>query len=478
MRKYKISIYIFRRDFRLEDNISLIKCLEKSEKVMPIFIFTPEQILDNNYKSDNCVQFMIESLKELNDELIKKKSRLFYFFGENIKIIKKILEEEKEIEAIFTNKDYTPYSKRRDNEIREFCEESRGKVNFESYEDYTLYPIGSIKTTNDTIYNKFTPYFRTAMKKKIKIETIANNKKNYLSGKEKYTHEYQKDMDKFYKYNPDIVVNGGRKEALKILAKLKDFKNYNKERNILHIPTTRLSAYIKFGCISIREVYISIKQKLGIKSDLLKQIYWREFYYNICEFNPNIFSDNLKEKNLKENYNFIPWITLDKANQKEKLMWNAYTSGQTGFPIVDACVRELITTGYLHNRGRLIISSFLVKNMFWHWMDGEKFFAQNLVDFDNPNNNGNWQFIAGSGVDSQPFFRILNPFRQNLRFDKDCIYVKKWVPELKDIPSNHILKWNEYYKKYKNLKYPEPILDYKKTAKNTIEKYKKALYSN
>jgi len=483
MKEYNTSIFIFRRDFHLDDNIGLINALQKSEVVIPIFILTPEQLIKNKYKSDNCVQFMMESLDDLNAHLHKKNSKLFFFFDTPHIILHKILQSNDEIDAVFLNRDYTPYSKERDLKLQKICE--KNDVVFEgSYEDSLLYPVGSVRTGSSslltsggagTVYTKFTPYFNAASKHKVN-DLHKNNYTNYISKSHKIMHEFKGTIHKFYEYNRDIAVKGGRNEAIKILKNIKKFKKYNKERNYLNVPTTKLSAYIKFGCVSIREVYHVVKKALGTRNDLIKQLYWREFYYNVLDAHPNTLSDNWKEKNLKSQYKKVPWITYDNATTEQKKQWKAWKDGKTGYPIVDACMHEMNTTGFMHNRGRMIVSSFLVKNMFWHYAEGEKYFAQHLVDYDPANNLGGWGWISGSHADTQPFFRVFSPILQSMHYDPDCLYIKKWLPELKNVPNDHIHEWQKYYKDHLDIDYSEPILDYSATAKKAIDKYKKVLY--
>jgi deoxyribodipyrimidine photo-lyase len=476
VKKYNKSIFIFRRDLRLNDNTALIEALDKSKNVIPIFIFTPEQLENNQYKSDNSVQFMMESLDELDDELKNKGSKLFYFYGKPHTIISKLLKKYKDIDAVFVNMDYTPYSLKRDIGIEKEC--LKNYIDFIIKEDILLNPVGSIRTkSKDKIYTKFTPYFNRARLFDVR-KPQKNNYKNYYSKYSKLVGEYKKDKHDFYKKNEDIVVNGGRKNALKIIKDVNDFRTYNKDRNTLKLETTRLSAYIKFGSVSIREVYKRFKDKLGTKNDLIKQLYWRDFYYNITYEYPESLGKIGTNRNLSKEYSNIPWITSSKASKKQKDMFEKWKNGKTGYPAVDACMREINTIGYMHNRGRLIVASFLTKQMMWHWEEGEKYFAKSLVDYDPSVNNGNWQFCSGSGVDSQPYFRIFNPWLQSEKFDKQCEYIKKWIPELKDVESKHIHKWNEYWdhENYEDINYPKPILDHSKARENTLKKFKKALY--
>jgi len=453
---YKKSVFIFRRSFRLDDNTGLLHALKQSKKVIPIFIFTPEQVIKNSYKSNTCVQFMVQSLQDLDQQLRKKGSRLFYFFGKPDEVVQKLIKKH-DIDAVCVNMDYTPYARKRDKKIAAVCK--KHKIDFVTSEDILLNPVGSIQTGGDSPYLKYTPFFRKARRVKIKM-SVKNNHKNYISRSIKLTYEFRGKLEKFYKPNEQAAVNGGRKEALKIIKRLKYFKDYDKKRNLLTYQTTMLSAYIKFGCVSIREVYHAIKKATNVK-DLIKQLYWRDFYYNIAYFFPYVFGAAMKKK-----YNKIKWP--DKKTWFEK-----WKKGKTGFPVVDACMRELNTTGFMHNRGRLIVSSFLIKILFVDWRKGEKYFAKKLIDYDPSVNNGNWQWSASTGADSQPFFRVFNPWLQSKKFGPTGEYIKKWVPELQDVPTTDIHRWDTKYKDYKKIKYPTPIVDYKKNRKKILSLYKK-----
>lgn len=450
---YKKSLFIFRRSLRLDDNTGLIHALQLSKKVIPIFICTPEQLVKNSFKSNNAVQFMCEALQDLDTQLHKKKSRLFYFFGEPNKIIQKLINNQK-IDAIFVNQDYTPYSKKRDEKIKKVCK--KYNIDFNIYEDILLHNIGSVMTTSGSLYQKFTPYYRKCSTKKI-AQPKKNNYKNYIAKSFKIVGEYKKELSQFYTKNNEACVHGGTQKALKIIKHIKKYKNYDKKRNNLTYQTTRLSAYLKFGCISIRQIFYAIR---SIRSkELMRQLYWRDFYYNIAYFFPYVFSGPMKKK-----YASIRW----KQNKK---LFNAWKQGKTGFPIIDACMRELNITGYMHNRGRLITSNFLIKILFINWQKGEKYFAQKLIDYDPCVNNGNWQWSASCGADSQPYFRIFNPWIQSKKFDPTSEYIKKWIPELKDVKTTDIHKWDVSYKKYKNIKYPSPIVNYKKQRQKTLNNF-------
>lgn len=445
------SIHIFRLDHRLDDNTALIEACKNSEIVYPIFIFTPEQLTHNKYKSNNSVQFMMESLKDLNEQL---NNRLYYFFGKPAKIIDELINE-LGINTIYFNNDYSPYSRKRDEEIREIC--LKNNIECHIFEDSLLHDVGSIRTGNGEIYQKFTPYFNFAKTHDIR-KPIKNKHDNYFKGNIK--GEYKGKLEDFYEKNDKLWVNGGRSEALKYLSKIKNMKEYNKSRNLLELETTNLSAYIKYGCLSIREIYYKFYEELGAKNDLIKQLYWRDFYHNLLWEYPQT-----QMKSLKEKYDKIKW--------KNNMTWyKKWCEGNTGFPIVDAGMRQMNETGYMHNRARLIVGNFMVKLMLIDWKKGEEYFSQKLVDIVPANNVGNWQWVAGNGADSQPYFRIFNPWTQSEKFDKNANYIKKWIPELKDIPAEDLHQWDLNHQKYQ-VNYPKPILDYKKQREECLKLYKK-----
>jgi len=453
---YDKSIFIFHKSLRLNDNIGLLEALKNSKVVIPIFIFTSEQLgKSNKYKSSNCVQFMIESLEDLNNQLKGKGSRLLFFYGINQStILKKIIKDEK-IDAVYFNKDYTPYAIEREKVTIELCE--KAKINFHMYEDILLLPIGSIMS-NGHGYMKFTPYYRVASKKKVE-RPITNKFTNYYKKTKKIDLEYDGDIHKFYTFNENISVRGGRDKGLKILKNMKKYNNYNEMRDTLTYGTTHLSSYNKFGCVSIREVYYAMKDNLKSNNQLFVQLYWREFFYNVAFFYPIIFTGPLKE-----NYKKLKWDYNDGLLSK-------WTTGTTGYPVIDACMREMNTTGHMHNRGRLLVACFLTKTLYLDWKNGEMYFAQKLVDYDPVVNLNSWTWVVGSSTDSMPYFRIFNPWLQSLKHDPDAIYIKKWIPELKNVDSNHIHKWYEHHQDYK-VDYPQPCVDYKIQTVYVLKKYK------
>lgn len=450
------SIFIFRRDYRLHDNIGLINALDNSDKVIPIFILTPEQLVNNKYKSNNAVQFMMKALDDLDKQLKRKDGKLYYFFGTPYIVIKEILEKYDFIKDVYLNMDYTPYSTNRDKKIKKIC--SKNNVAFHCFEDVLLNPVKSIKTDGGKVYSKFTSYFDKA--KNIDIPKPRTNKyKRYYKGN--IDNQYDKSREKFYEHNDTLFKKAGRKEALKILSSINKFKNYNKIRDCLNKDTTYLSAYIKFGCVSIREVYWAIRDELGMKNELIKQLYWRDFYYNIIYEHPCVLNNNMKPK-----YDKIKW----NINKKWVDKWK---NGKTGYPIVDAGMRQMNKTGYMHNRARLITSNFLIKLLGINWKVGETYFSNLLYDIDPAVNNGNWQWSSGTGADSQPYFRIFNPWTQGEDHDPDCKYIKEWIPELRELDSKDIHEWYKMCEYYNKIDYPKPMIDYKERRKDGLKMYKK-----
>lgn len=457
------GLFIFRRDLRIIDNIGLNKLAETCKNIYTIFIFTPEQVgKTNKYKSNNSVLFMIESLENLSKEINKKGGKLHTFYGNNMTVIKHCLDAF-DIDTVGFNLDCTPYAKSRDDEIIKYCE--KHKINVITCQDYYLHELGSITTgSSKEVYQKFTPYYEKAHKIKV-LEPSTSAKKLHLKEKHissaKYKITLSEAINKFTKPAPDKLVKGGRQEAIKLLSyAARHITNYNATHNDLNKETSHLSAAIKFGCVSIREVYKAFHNKQG----LIRQLYWRDFYANILYKYPQTLGHSLKEK-----YNKIKW----HSNQK---WFKAWCDGETGFPIVDAGMRQMNQTGYMHNRARLLVASFLVKTLLIDWRDGERYFAEKLTDYDVANNNQNWQWIAGGGADSQPFFRIFNPWRQTEEYDSNCEYIRRWIPELKEVSTKDIIKWDTKWEEYKDIKYPKPIVNYTEQKEKALKMYKDALY--
>jgi len=458
--KFENGLFIFRRDLRIVDNNGLNLLNEKCKNVFTIFIFTPEQVgSGNKYKSDNSVQFMIESLEDLASQISKSGGHLYTFYGHNDKIVADCIKAF-DINVVCFNLDISPYAKERDEKIIKLCEHMKTYVMYDY--DYYLHQPGTIVNGSGEPYQKFTPYYNSALKKK--IESPAGPRKIHFKRSESHIPNkisLEQAFNKFTKENPDILVHGGRPEAIKTLkTAVRTQTHYPKTHNELDKQTTQLSAYLKFGCISIREAY----KALHGKRDIIRQLIWRDFYANILYSFPHVLGHAMKQK-----YNKVHW-------HHNTNWFKAWCDGETGYPVVDAGMRQLNETGYMHNRSRLIVASFLTKTLLIDWREGEEYFASKLTDYDPASNNGNYQWVAGTGADSQPYFRIFNPWRQTEEWDPDCKYIKNWVPELANVPEKDILKWETEWVNYKDIKYPKPICNYEEQKNKALKMYKDALY--
>ena len=444
-----IILFIFRRDLRLYDNTTLYKLRSKypNASILPIFIFNKNQIDEkyNKYYSKNAAQFLFESLEELS-------FLNFYYTDNDIDIINE-LHKKYNFDVISYNKDYTPYAKKRDKDITDWA--NIHNIEIIAEEDYTLHNMGIIMKNDNTAYLKFTPFYKKCILHKPRELYSMNLNFKFITD----TTISLKNLDFICPIpNDKLFVRGGRKNALIILQKLKKgiFTNYDLERDYPYLnKTTKLSAYIKFGCISIREVYYTLPQLHGIN----RELYWHDFYAIITNYYPMV----LNGQSFKIKYDKIKW------NENEDL-FNKWKNGMTGFPLIDAAMRQLNICGWMHNRCRMVVASFLVKNLLIDWRKGEEYFAKSLVDYDPSSNNGGWQWCASTGTDSQPYFRIFSPTLQLKKFDKKCEYIKQWIPELRDVDNNIILNWET--KQKLNINYPKPIINCKETSKLFIELFK------
>lgn len=433
---FEKTLFIFRRDLRVVDNTGLIAALNNSKLVIPCFIFTPEQIEKNPYRSDKCLQFMLECLEDLEDQLKKAEGKLYFFHGEPEEIVAKCVRD-LEIDAVFVNQDYTPYSIRRDKKIESVCK--KNKVEFRSHHDALLHEPEETLKADGKPYAVFTPYYRNASRLKVP-KPQKTTKTNF------YKKSIPFATDKFPKTGEKTLIKGGRKEGLKLLSRIGKVDYKKRDFPAEEMGTSHLSPYLKFTVISPREAYHQISH-----NEIIRSLYWRDFFTHLAYFFPHVFGSSFHKK-----YDKIKWDSKG-SNFKR------WCEGKTGFPIVDAGMRELNATGLMHNRVRMIAASFLVKDLHIDWREGEKYFAQHLIDYDPAVNNGNWQWVASTGADAQPYFRVFNPWIQQKKFDPDCVYIKKWLPELKQASNEEIHEG----------KASDPILDHSKEAKTAIERYRK-----
>ena len=469
MSKKSTGLFIFRRDLRTFDNHGFIEACSQCNTIYVCFIFTPEQIGgENPYRSQPAIQFMIESLESLNGDLGNK---LMFFYGENTAVLKSLIPVLK-LDSVFFNRDYSPYAVKRDEAIDELCEKM--DVECTHFADYYLYEPGSVHNGTGGFYKKFTPFYNQVLHRPVEkirktptmnnVATHGGDLSHKLSWKEVRAMFYKNEgADTTTTTTPARMVNGGREHALKRLKDgLRSQAEYDETRDFLKNETTGLSAYIKFGCISIREVYYTFLKKYGLNFGLIRELIWREFFAHVLYNFPEVLRDSYQPK-----FRNIPW-------RKSTADFKKWCQGQTGFPVVDACMRQLNATGYMHNRGRMIVANFLVKTLLLDWHLGEQYFAQKLTDYDPASNNGNWQGISGTGVDMKPYYRDMNPWIQSIKFDHRAEFIKRWVPELSEVDAGDIHRWHTAcdYEKYRGIKYHKPMVNYDKQKTAMLQMYK------
>ena len=466
--RYKKSLFIFRRDYRIVDNLGLIKCCEESDQVIPVFCFDPNQYnkKKNPYYGENSFRFLIESLRDLEGQLAAVDSKLHFLQGNPDTEIAQLASEQ-QCDAVFFNQDYTPYATERDAKIKDSLEENG--IDLIAVSDSYLTTPGSVCTGSGGPYKVFTPFRRKAVEQEVsKPQKFSSN--NLIRVRSKHI-ENKSILDDLGPSGESSRQVGGRTNALEKLSNISEFSNYSADRNTPAIMgTTELSAHLKFGTISIREVYWEIIEKLSGNSQLLTELYWRDFYAHLLHAFPYVLGDEFKDK-----YQGMEWFGVEGQDDSDLLV--AWQQGQTGFPIVDAGMRQLLTEGWMHNRVRMIVASFLVKDLHLDWREGERWFAKNLVDYDPASNNGGWQWAASTGADSVPYFRIFNPWTQQKKFDTNCEYVKKYIPELNKLDNKVIHKLGEQSDEelsliLKNINYPKPIVNHKEEREVALEQYK------
>jgi deoxyribodipyrimidine photo-lyase len=462
---YSKGLFIFHRDLRIVDNIGLLQASKECKELYVCFVFTPEQVgKANTYRSSNAIQFMIESLEDLATEIKKKGGELYTFYGKQNNIIDKF-NKQCNVEAVFFNKDYTPYAVERDNSTVEFC--NKHHIECKSYSDYYLFEPGTITTGSKTAFKKYTPFYEHVIQKKVENPNISPiNNMSEISVLLENRIPLNDAARLFTKENPHLLVHGGRKHGIhRLKQSLTEQRDYEKKRDFLTYNTSFLSAYIKFGCVSIREVYYAYKEKYSVGHGLIRELIWREFFAHVLYAFPEVVGKSYQPKFQK-----IKW-------RNSSVDFQRWCDGATGFPAVDAGMRQLNATGYMHNRLRMLTASFLIKVLLIDWREGEKYFAKNLTDYDIASNNGNWQGISGTGVDMKPYFRDMNPWIQSAKFDKDAEFIKKWVPELAEVNAKDIHKWYVAHSdpKYKSIQYSKPMVNYTEQKEKMMDMYHDAL---
>ncbi len=428
-----MDIFWFRRDLRLDDNAGLYHALKNGEAIQSIFIFDPH-ILDHlTKKKDRRLTLIHRQLSEIQGQLNELGATLWVFFDKPAAVFKK-LQAEEQLSAVYCNHDYEPYAKERDLEIKNMIEASGAK--FFSFKDQVIFEGEEVRKNDGKPYTVFTPYGRkwraTLTENHLQPYPTLKFKKNFKQARPA-TLPSLEEMG----FEPDDSYLPEKKIPMAII------KHYGERRNFpFEKSTSRMGPHLRFGTLSIRRL-----AQVALQTDdtYLNELIWREFNMMILDHFPHIVDSEFKPA-----YANIPWLN-------DKKHFEAWKAGKTGYPIVDAGMRELNETGFMHNRVRMVVASFLSKHLLIDWRWGERYFAEKLIDFELASNVGGWQWAAGCGCDAAPYFRVFNPELQQKKFDPDMVYVKKWLPE------------------YGSAEYPQPIVEHKFARERAIETYKTAL---
>ncbi|MES2648583.1 MAG: deoxyribodipyrimidine photo-lyase [Bacteroidota bacterium] len=437
-----LNIMWFRRDLRLHDNAALYHALKDGLPLLPVFIFDKYILDDLEEKHDRRVEFIHAALQEMQQQLSEMGSSLQVYYGYPGEIFQQLLETHS-IQKVFTNHDYEAYADKRDSAIKKIL--SDAGIAFHTYKDHVIFEKDEVVKDDGKPYTVFTPYSR-----KWKATLTPFHLKSYPA--EKYFSNFFKQQPqtipslenigfqptKVTRENQQLIAFPSKQLQEEIVRK------YHQQRNIPSMAgTSKMGVHLRFGTVSIREL---ARKAMALNETFLNELIWRDFYQVILFQFPHIG----RGLAFKPAYDHIKW----RNNETEFIAW---CEGKTGYPIVDAGMRELNATGFMHNRVRMIVASFLTKHLLIDWRWGEAYFAKKLLDFDFASNNGGWQWAAGSGCDAAPYFRVFNPYLQTKKFDPELKYVRKWVPEFEEFT------------------YPQPIVNHEFARKRVLETYAKAL---
>ncbi len=427
-----MNIFWFRRDLRLEDNVGLFHALQNIEDVLPVFIFD-DFILSQLPRDDARVTFIYQQLEKIQNQLQSNGKSLAVFHGKPIEVFKKLLLENK-VKTIYTNHDYEPYARKRDLELFHLFKENG--VAFKTSKDQVIFEKNEVTKDDGLPYVVYTPYFNKWKENFKKTTLIHYESQNYLDKIAPHSYPFISLKDIGFEISTIKVTPFDVSDNL--------IDNYEATRNYpAQNKTSYLGIYLRFGAVSIRKmIAIALESK---NETFLKELIWREFFMQILWHFPHTVNASFRPK-----YDAIRWDNNEDLFQK-------WCDGKTGYPFVDAGMRELNETGHMHNRVRMIVASFLCKHLLIDWRWGETYFASKLLDYEQSSNVGNWQWAAGSGVDAAPYFRIFNPTEQIKKFDKDLAYTNKWIPELATSA------------------YPKPIVDHKEAREKCLRIYKEAV---
>nr|BFD67095.1 deoxyribodipyrimidine photo-lyase [Bdellovibrio sp. HAGR004] len=431
----KITLFWFRRDLRLDDNAGLYHALKEQQDVLPLFIFDTEILSKLDDTADPRVTFIYDTVSDLKMQLQKKTSDLLVRHGSPLEVLR-ALAAEHSIKAIYANHDYEPAARKRDEKVAAWAREQ--KIEFKTFKDQTLFEKDEILTDSGKPYTVYTPYKNKVLKTLdgFYLKSYPNElyESSFLKVRAAESMVSLQELG-FVRTKIEFPPLELSTKMLKAYAKERDFPANSK-------GTSHLGLHLRFGTVSVREL-----AREGQKhSDVwLSELIWRDFFMQILWHYPQVETHSFRPE-----YDKIAWRRAPKDFQR-------WCDGQTGYPLVDAGMRELNATGYMHNRVRMVVASFLCKHLLIHWREGERYFAKKLLDYDLAANNGNWQWAAGSGCDAAPYFRIFNPSAQLDKFDPKGEYVKKWVPE-----------WG-------TVRYPEPMVDHNEARGRCLQAFTQVL---
>ncbi|MDX5447908.1 MAG: DNA photolyase family protein [Bacteroidota bacterium] len=429
-----VNFFWFRRDLRINDNAGLYHGLRSGHPVQCLFIFDKEILDKLEDKDDKRVSFIHTEILRLHEELRKHGASLIVRYGNPLEIWKDLVNEFK-INGVYANRDYEPYARKRDKEVFEFLKDKG--IDFKGFKDQVIFDKNEVVKDDGEPYQVYSPYMRKWKERMNDHFSRSYPVEKYLDHLFPYSNPDIPSLDEmgFKKVDPGVPQRTIPKEIIKSYDRTRNFPA-NEE------GTTHLSVHLRFGTISIREL---TRVALDLNQKFLNELIWRDFYQMVLYHFPES-----GEKAIKPKYDRIEWVNDEEAFQR-------WCDGKTGYPLVDAGMRELNETGYMHNRVRMVVASFLTKHLLTDWRWGEAYFAKKLLDYDMASNVGGWQWAAGSGMDAAPYFRIFNPESQLEKFDPKGAYVKKWVPE------------------WKTSDYPKPVVEHKKARERALEIYKKAV---
>ena len=427
-----MNIFWFRRDLRIDDNKGFFEALNAEKEVLSIFIFD-KSILDELPKDDARVTFIADLLSKMNEQLTKQGKSLAIFYGKPSEIFEKLIRENK-IENVYTNHDYEPYARKRDLEIYQIFK--KNGIGFNTYKDQVIFEKSEVVKDDNTPYVVYTPYSKK-WKQNFKKEHLNSfNSEDLMQNISDHSHPFLTLKDIGFETSKIKIAPFDVSSDL--------IANYEETRNFPALSkTSLLGPHLRFGGVSIRKM---VKKALAEKNEtFLNELIWREFFMQILWHFPHTIHKSFREK-----YDAIVWDNNEKLFQK-------WCEGKTGYPFVDAGMRELNATGHMHNRVRMVVASFLCKHLLIDWRWGETYFATKLLDYEQSSNVGNWQWAAGSGVDAATYFTNSNPTNEEKKLDKEFKHIKKWVPELE------------------TLHYPKPIVDHKEARERCLKVYKAAV---